>query len=119
MELKLEVGRTYFHLTFADPGLTMPGVEPLVYIGDADPIDGAQDHLFQDTISYSRFGSRFDLSEDGEGMKVCGIPTREIGTCVVDTESMAEEMRKAAERAKARNYPKLRVLRDGWKSENN
>ena len=29
----LIVGRTYFRLTFADRDLTMPGVEPLVFLG--------------------------------------------------------------------------------------
>jgi hypothetical protein len=27
------LGRTYFRLTFADRDFTMPGVEPLVYVG--------------------------------------------------------------------------------------
>ena len=32
-----------------------------MYIGDADD-DGAGPHVFQDTVSYVRFGSRLDLT---------------------------------------------------------
>jgi hypothetical protein len=118
-DLNLEVGRTYFRLTFADPDMTIPGVEPMVYLGDADPVDGERPHIFQDTVSYSRFGSRLDHREDRDEISVYFITPNEIGSCVVDTQSMAEEMRKAAERAKTFDYPKLRVLRTGWRDEKN
>lgn len=113
--LVLEVGRTYFHLTFADPDLTMPGVEPLVYLGDAEPENGEAAHIFQDTVSYSRFGSRLDMAEDHDEVTIYFIPRRDIGSAIVDVEHVAREVEAAASRAKALKNPRLRVLRDGWR----
>ena len=72
-KLKLEVGHTYYRLTFADRDRTMPGVEPLVYLGDADPTDGEVPHIFQDTVSYVLFGSRFDLAHDRDDIVIATL----------------------------------------------
>jgi hypothetical protein len=116
MELKLEVGRTYFRLTFADSGMTMPGAEPLVYLGDTDPSDGAISHIFQDTVSYVRFGSRLAFSQDQEDMLIYFIPPGEIGSGIVDVQHLAAEVSAAAQRARVLNNPMLPVLREGWQS---
>jgi hypothetical protein len=56
----LTVGRTYYQLTFADRDQTMPGVEPLVFLGHVKFDGGGDAYAFQDTVSYVRFGSRLD-----------------------------------------------------------
>jgi hypothetical protein len=110
----LIVGCTYYRLTFADRDQTMPCVEPLVYLGDTTPREGAPEYAFQDTVSYVRFGSRLDLSCDNEEIQVYFLPADEIGTCVVDIERIAIEVNAAAERARTLNFPALPVLREGW-----
>jgi hypothetical protein len=52
----LKVGSAYYRVTYADPDLTIPGVEPMIYVGtnladDDDPATVV--HYFQDTISHS------------------------------------------------------------------
>ena len=47
----LIVGRTYFRLTFADRDLTMPGVEPLIFLGEVMDDGGTRGFAFQDTAS--------------------------------------------------------------------
>ena len=53
----LEVGRTYYQLTFADRDMTMPGVEPWVFIGSVELEEGGSAFAFQDAGSYVRYGS--------------------------------------------------------------
>jgi len=113
VKLELEVGHTYFRLTYADRDKTMPGVEPLVYIGDADAEDGAGPHVFQDTVSYTRFGSRLELAQDHDEMLVYFVSPREIGSDVVDIHQVATEVSAAALRALALSNPVLQVFRDG------
>jgi len=116
VKLELKVGHTYFRLTYADRDMTMPGVEPLVYIGDAEADDGAGPHVFQDTVSYVRFGSRLDLTHDHDEMLVYFISPSEIGSDVVDVQQAAVEVSAAAQRAAALSNPVLPILRDGWRS---
>jgi hypothetical protein len=52
----LKVGCAYYRVTYADPALTIPGVEPMIYVGtniadDDDPATVV--YYFQDTISHS------------------------------------------------------------------
>ncbi len=116
MKLDLELGHTYYRLTYADSEMTMPGVEPLVYLGDADPTGGEVPHIFQDTVSYVRFGSRLALSQNHEDILVYFIPPAEIGSGIVDVQHLASEVTAAAQRAIALNNPVLPVLREGWQS---
>jgi len=116
VKLELKVGHTYYRLTFSDCDMTMPGVEPLVYIGDADPEDGEVPHIFQDTVSYVRFGSRLDLAQDHDEMLVYSVSPLDVGTGIVDVQQMAIEVSAAAQRAVALNNPVLPILRDGWRS---
>lgn len=102
---KLEVGHTYFRLTFADRDLTMPGIEPLVYLGDADPSDGEVPHIFQDTVSYSRFGSRLLMSQDHDEVLIYFVSPREIGSDILNVQQVAAEITAAARRATALNSP--------------
>jgi hypothetical protein len=115
-KLELEVGHTYYRVTFADRDMTMPGVEPLVYLGDADPTDGVVPHIFQDTVSYVLHGSRLNLAQDHDDILIYFIPPAEIGSAIVDVRHVAIEVSAAAERAAALHNPVLPVLREGWQS---
>ena len=46
--IKLQKGHSYFYAMFYDPGLSVPKIETVVYVGRDD--DGS--HLFQDAESY-------------------------------------------------------------------
>ena len=114
---RLEVGNTYYRLTYADRDLTMPGVEPLVYLGDADPQDGEVPHIFQDTISYVRFGSRLEMGRDHDEVLVYFVSHKEVGSGILNVQQLATAVSAAAQRAAALNNPKLPVLGDeGWVS---
>ena len=56
----LVVGRTYYLVTFADVHQTMPGIDPMVYIGDdvfgPQEDNAAPKYYFQDAPSFSKFG---------------------------------------------------------------
>jgi hypothetical protein len=109
----LQVGHTYYQLTFADSDKTMPGVEPLVYLGDADQSDGEVPHIFQDTVSYVRFGSRLKLAQDHDEITIYFVSPKDIGLGIVDVHQVATEVFAAAKRAAALNDPVLSVLREG------
>jgi len=112
---RLEVGHTYYRLTFADRDLTMPGVQPLVYLGDADPQDGQIPHIFQDTVSYVRFGSRLEMGRDHDEVFVYFVSPEEVGSGILNVQQVATAVSAAAQRAVALNSPKLSVVGDeGW-----
>lgn len=111
----LVVGRTYFQLTFADPGMTMPGVEPLVFIGRVELEEGSDAFAFQDSVSYMRFGSRLELKTDHEEITVYFLPTQDVGG-LMDVHGISRAVAEAAARAHSLNYPTLPVLREGWVS---
>jgi hypothetical protein len=62
----LVIGHTYYRLTFVDADLTMPGVEPLVFLGEAMDEGGARGFVFQDTVSYVRHGSGLEGDDQPE-----------------------------------------------------
>ena len=64
---QLQEGTAYYRLTFADEGLTIPGVQPMIYVGtnifpDDDPASDV--YYFQDTISHSWRGAVTDAAHD-------------------------------------------------------
>jgi hypothetical protein len=113
--LALDVGKTYYRITYADRDMTMPSIEPLVYIGDGTSETGEPFHAFQDTVSYVRYGSRFAPgSTDRDDLLVYFLPVSEIGVDVVDLKSVAGLVQGCVERAVSTGWPVLPVLRDGW-----
>jgi hypothetical protein len=100
-------GRTYYRLTFADRELTMPGVEPLVFLGQVTDDSGTQGFVFQDTASYIQFGSGLEGEEQHEDIVLYFMPEADIGA-IYDIEEMAEEVAESARRAVAANHPRLR-----------
>lgn len=108
----LVVGRTYFRLTFADRDLTMPGVEPLIFLGEVMEEGGSNGFVFQDTASYIQYGSGLEGDEQPEDVAMYFLPESEIGA-LYDISELAEEVAEAAKRAAALNYPRLAALRSG------
>jgi hypothetical protein len=110
----LVVGSTYFRLTFADRDLTMPGVEPLVYLGEVKDEGGTDGFVFQDTTSYVQHGSGLEGDEQHEDIGLYFMAEPDVGA-LYDVEELAAEMAEAARRAVSLNHPTLKVLRAGWK----
>lgn len=111
----LVIGRTFYRLTFADRDLTMPGVEPLVFLGQVTDEGGTQGFVFQDTVSYVRFGSGLEGDEQHEEILLYFMPEADVGV-MYDIEELAAEITESARRAVSAGHPKLQVLRTGWQS---
>jgi hypothetical protein len=63
----LRVGCAYYRVTYSDSELTVPGVQPMIYVGsnifpDDDP--ASVTYYFQDTISHSWLGPVTDTARD-------------------------------------------------------
>ena len=106
----LVIGRTYFRLTFADHDLTMPGVEPVVYLGEVADVGGTQGFVFQDTASYVMHGSGLEGEEQNEDILLYFMAESDIGA-VYTVEELAVEVAESAQRAVSQNHPQLRPNR--------
>jgi hypothetical protein len=106
----LVIGRTYFRLTFADRNLTMPGVEPLIFLGEVMEEGGDNGFVFQDTSSFVQYGSGLEGDEQHEDIAMYFMPESEIGA-LYDVHELAEEIGESARRAAELNYPHLETLR--------
>jgi hypothetical protein len=106
----LIVGRTYFRLTFADRDLTMPGVEPLVFLGQVTEESGTNGFVFQDTASFVQYGSGLEGEEQHEDIVMYFMPESEVGA-LYDIQEVAAEIAESASRAATFNYPHLKPLR--------
>jgi hypothetical protein len=101
-------GRTYYRLTFADPNMTMPGVEPLVYIGRHDS-DGKMLHTFQDTISYTwvgRYPGPFRADQDIEVSLYSMSDPEAEG--MLSLANVLSEFKKLEARAERLGFPELK-----------
>jgi hypothetical protein len=103
----LIVGRTYFRLTFADRDLTMPGVEPLVFLGEVMDEGGTRGFAFQDTASFIQHGSGLEGDEQHEEIALYFLPESEIGA-IYDIGELPAEIAESAKRAASLNYPSLK-----------
>lgn len=66
----LEYGATYFHVTFADPESTMPGIKPVVHVGTNLAGDEKEEtHYFQDPVSVQVQGL-WQEAERGNGVRL-------------------------------------------------
>lgn len=108
----LIIGRTYFRLTFADRDLTMPGVEPLVFLGEVADDSGTRGFVFQDTASYVQHGSGLEGEEQHEDIGLYFMPESDVGA-MYDVEELASEVSESARRAVALNHPSLKSPRAG------
>lgn len=105
----LVIGRTYFRLNFADLDLTMPGVEPLVFLGEVTDENGTHGFVFQDTNSFVQHGNGLEGDEQHEDIVLYFLPESEVGA-VWTIEELAAEVAESARRAVSLNYPTLKVL---------
>ena len=103
----LIIGRTYFRLTFADRDLTMPGVEPLVFLGEVMEEAGTRGFAFQDTASFIQHGSGLEGEEQHEDIALYFLPESEIGA-LYEIGELPAEITEAAQRAASLNYPTLK-----------
>jgi hypothetical protein len=106
----LVIGRTYFRLMFADRDLTVPRVEPLVFLGEVTEEGGTNGFVFQDTDSYVHHGSGLEGDEQHEDIVLYFLPESEVGA-LYDVEELALEVAESARRAVSMNHPVLNVLR--------
>ena len=67
VQTDLTIGKAYYRVTYADRNLTMPGVQPLIYLGanvfDNDP-DNETIYYFQDAGEWHRYGNALELPEE-------------------------------------------------------
>jgi len=124
----LVVGRTYYLVTFADVQQTMPGIEPIVFIGvdvfGPQEDNSASKYYFQDAPSFSEFGIateqnapvRFDGEDQEEEPEyyVSGHEAAEIGWTIVDLPGVVEVVSKALELASQLGYPDLKRAQGKW-----
>jgi hypothetical protein len=104
-------GHTYYRLTFADRDMTMPGVEPLVYIGRHDS-DGEMLHAFQDTMSYTWVGRFPGPFEPDQNMEVSlHLMKDEEAETMLSFSEMVAEINKLAARAERLGFPELKPAR--------
>lgn len=104
---ELAPGRTYFRLSYADRDLTMPAVEPIVYLSEVTDDDGKHGYVFQDTASYVRFGSGLEGDEQDEEIGLYFVPDDDLGT-ISNLAEVAEEVTAASQRAASLGNPSLR-----------
>jgi hypothetical protein len=101
----LQVGSAYYRITYADLNLTIPRVEPMIFIGMNVFEPGGASALpaygFQDTVSFYRFGSAADykgpVDLSGEGAHTYSFTAEEVGE-LVDLAGAAEALNHAVER---------------------
>jgi hypothetical protein len=104
-----KVGVPYFRLTWSDPGLTIPGVEPFIFVGiniGDDDVPEKPQYYFQDTLSHSWCGSIANPTamrshEDIEPHVVsCGEEELDSGFTTLD--EVVDQLRAAQERVRGR-----------------
>ena len=111
----LEYGTTYYQITYADPKLTMPGLKPMVYLGRNLFGNEREDtHYFQDTVSVLVFGLLSEASDTTDS-KISSCTEDELGVDVLSLEEAAQEIQRAAEKARRLGYPKLKKAEGEWK----
>ena len=126
----LEVGVTYFRISYADVNCTMPAVEPMVYVGAnffGAGSGGGVKYYFQDPVSVIRFGlgagdrggslSSFASDAGSAGDADCfysAHDAEDIGEVIVDLHGLAFEIDSVVERAKNLSYPKLVKAKGSW-----
>jgi hypothetical protein len=106
----LKIGSAYFQVTFSDNEFTIPGVDPMIYIGvdviEPDPLSERSDQprfVFQDTVSFWRFGSATDYKGTAnladEGACVYSFTLGDLES-IFDLSGVVEELSQALERAR-------------------
>jgi hypothetical protein len=101
----LLLGEAYYHLRFADADMTVPAVEPVIYIGtdvfpDEDP-DATNTLYFQDALSHRLCGSAasddFRPHPDIEPL-IHPIAPDEVGDSLLDLDGVIAALTEARRR---------------------
>lgn len=106
----LKHGEAYYMLTFADRDWTIPGVEPMIYVGvnvfDSHKAEAEPHYCFQDTVSFNRFGDATQYKGPAnladEGASIRSFTTRQLTSDVFTLEGIIAEMQAARVRAGAK-----------------
>jgi hypothetical protein len=104
---QLEIGRAYYRVTYADRHMTIPGVEPMIYVG-VDIFDSHElpspVYTFQDTVSYFRFGSFLDYRGPAtladEGLLAYSFSEEKL-LDLADLDGVVQALQKSLERARS------------------
>ncbi len=99
-------GEAYYHLRFADAAMTVPAVEPVIFIGEDVFPDEQPDAVgilyFQDALSYrfcgSAAGDDFRPHPDIEPL-VHPIEPEEVGESLLDLDGVIGALQEARQRA--------------------
>ena len=102
----LNAGSAYYRLTFADIDRTIPGVQPMIYVGanifpDDDP--ASITYYFQDTVSHSWRGPVTDEAHDSKHPEIetAVFPhtEREVQTGILTLAEVVAALTEAQKRA--------------------
>ncbi len=113
-EMKLDYGATYYRVTYADPQRSMPGLTPLIYVGDnlvGDESD--KTHYFQDTVSVTIFGLVGEAKDTTE-CHVSAFSPDEKGASVVEIETAADLVIDTVKRFRELGKPKQKQASGKW-----
>jgi hypothetical protein len=102
----LNVGSAYYRLTYADPDRTIPGVQPMIYVGsnifpDDDP--ASVTYYFQDTVSHFQRGPVTDAAHGARHPEIEAVvfphTEREIQSDVFTLAEVVAALTEAQKRA--------------------
>ena len=114
--MNLEIGNTYYQITYSDPELTMPGIKPVVYIG-TDILDEKSENLlfFQDTPSFIKYGiaTKANLI-DSINCSVITASMCEVGVSILELRDLPQIVNECIQKANDLGNPKLQVLKGKW-----
>ena len=117
--MKLEKGRTYYKITYADRDFTMPRVNPMVYIGKnafVRCVENSRDTFqFQDTVSFVSYG--YVMGTDSRHKEECRVEAfdeEQLGRDVTTLEGVARVVDEAISRSRKLNQPALTVAKGEW-----
>jgi hypothetical protein len=115
--VKLEKGQTYYMLTYADANMTMPGVQPMIYIGKNAfyRVAGEESdtYQFQDTVSYKRLGFVMEAKQKEECL-VVPFRKQQLGTDILTLEQTHKALGRALKRSRSLKGPRLTVSKGKW-----
>ena len=115
--MELEIGATYYAITYADPQFSMPGLKPMVYVGDNLFVDDSDTtHYFQDAASVLIFGLVGEGNESTD-CRVSSFSPNELDNSIVDIDGAAKLVANAAKRFKKLGSPKLKKASGNWTAD--
>jgi hypothetical protein len=106
----LQEGTAYYRLTFADANRTIPGVQPMIYVGAnifPDDDSTVQIYYFQDTISHLWRGAVTSATHDTKHPEIEAVvfphTERELQSDILTLEEVIAALNDAHRRALGRH----------------